>query len=257
MKKYVLLFLVLALVAGANLLFVPIASAPVQVVQYRVRAAFGDEIAQYRIGLIYAYGRGGLSRDDAKAVYFFRKAADKGYVDAQTELGYMYEGGRGVTLDKAQAVTWFRKAATQGNARAQNALGGAYDRGLGVPKDELQALYWYRLSAAQGDVWGMNDLAWLYVTSTNPEVRNPTAALEYALKAVKDTEYAPSPAILDTLAEAYYANEQYDDAVKTEQNALDLLPVSLPADKRAEYQERFDKYRRAKQKKKESGGKEQ
>ncbi|MEZ9521512.1 hypothetical protein AB4155_18515, partial [Vibrio splendidus] len=41
---------------------------------------------------------------------------------AQTNLGAMYENGRGVPLDEEQAVYWYRQAAEQGYARAQRYL---------------------------------------------------------------------------------------------------------------------------------------
>ena len=53
---------------------------------------------------------------------WFRKAAEQGYANAQSNLGVMYNNGRGITKDEAQAVAWFRKAAEQGDANAKTIL---------------------------------------------------------------------------------------------------------------------------------------
>ena len=42
--------------------------------------------------------------------------------------------GRGVSKDEAEAAKWFRKAADQGHAAAQYNSGYAYDNGQGVPR---------------------------------------------------------------------------------------------------------------------------
>ena len=68
-----------------------------------------------------------------------------------TNLGFMYESGRGVAHDDAEAVRWYRKAADAGYAPAMRNLGMAYLNGLGVAKDGAEALGWYRKAAALGD----------------------------------------------------------------------------------------------------------
>ena len=92
----------------------------------------------------------GVPADDAKAVSWFRKAAEQGIAAAQYNLGLMYVNGDGVPKDGAKAVSWYRKAAEQGNARAQSNLGWMYVNGKGVPKDDVQAYAWWSIAAAQG-----------------------------------------------------------------------------------------------------------
>ncbi len=74
------------------------------------------------------YGQG-VTKDEAEAVKWVRKAADQGHADAQLLLGGMYANGRGVTKDEAEAVKWYRKAADQGHIRARLILGGMYANG--------------------------------------------------------------------------------------------------------------------------------
>lgn len=80
-----------------------------------------------------------------------RERATQGDASAQFLLGTMYADGLGVSRNDAQAVHWYRRAAGQGNARAQTNLGLMYADGRGVPRNEQQAYFWWLLAAAQGD----------------------------------------------------------------------------------------------------------
>jgi FOG: TPR repeat, SEL1 subfamily len=52
--------------------------------------------------------------------------AENGNARAQFALGVMYHEGKGMPQDYAKAVRWFRDAANQGNAYAQHNLGVMY-----------------------------------------------------------------------------------------------------------------------------------
>jgi hypothetical protein len=62
------------------------------------------------------------SGDYATALREWRPLARQGNADAQFNLGWMYEKGRGVPQDDKTAVKWYRLAAEQGNAVAQQYL---------------------------------------------------------------------------------------------------------------------------------------
>ena len=51
--------------------------------------------------------------------------------------------------DFAKAVSWFRKAADQGDADAQFNLGLMYSNGQGVPQNYVQGHMWFNLAAAR------------------------------------------------------------------------------------------------------------
>ena len=57
-------------------------------------------------------------QDDAKAANWYLKAAEQGLPEAQWNLGWMYESGKGVPFDEKEAMKWFHKAAIQGDALA-------------------------------------------------------------------------------------------------------------------------------------------
>ncbi len=62
-------------------------------------------------------GEEAIDRDDyATALKELRALAEQGDASAQTNLGSMYENGRGVPQDDKEAVRWYRLAAVQGLA---------------------------------------------------------------------------------------------------------------------------------------------
>lgn len=128
---------------------------------YSLAAGQGHADAQYRLGDLYAAGRG-LEPDDAQAAAWFEQAAGAGHAGAQYRLGDLYSRGRGVGQDCEQAATWYRKAADQGDARARAALGALYCRGRGVPQDDFAAAAWFRMAAEQGDARAQYDLGRLH-----------------------------------------------------------------------------------------------
>lgn len=69
----------------------------------------------------------------------------------------------------------------------------------------------------------LNNLAWLYATAP-PPYRNPQRALELAQKAAAKQ---PDPYVLDTLAEAYYVNGLYEEALTAIRQAIAQKPERL------------------------------
>jgi membrane associated rhomboid family serine protease len=144
--------------------------------------------------------------------------------------------------DEPAALAACRKGAELGDADAAYQLGGLYARGdYGLTKDSGQALSWYRKSAQQGNTDALNDAAWIYATSEDASLRNPALALEFAQKAVSLEHGNPEPDHLDTLAEAYYVNAQYEDAVKAEERAIALSSGK----EKEEFQVNLGEYRKA------------
>ena len=143
---------VLALSVLALTLIAPwaLGQDPDPLTEIRRRADQGDARAQLILGFKYANG-GGVLKDEAEAVRWFRLAADQGDARAQLQLGLMYANGRGVLKDDTEAVRWYRLAADQGNATAQFNLGFKYANGEGLPDDYVLAYVWYNLAAAQGN----------------------------------------------------------------------------------------------------------
>ena len=73
-------------------------------------------------------------RDYNEAVKWYRKAAEQGYANAQTYLGYCMRKVEGVALRlHTEAAKWYRKAAEEGDASGQRNFGLCFENGWGVP----------------------------------------------------------------------------------------------------------------------------
>ena len=89
--------------------------------------------------------------DFATALKEWKPLAAQGDAAAQSNLGYMYENGRGVAQDYKEAARLYGLAAAQGHASAQFNLGVMYDNGQGVAQDYKEAARLFGLAAAQGN----------------------------------------------------------------------------------------------------------
>jgi len=90
------------------------------------------------------------NQDYATALRELRPLAEQGNAEAQSNLGVMYDKGKGVTQDYREAVKWFHKAAEQGYADAQLILGAMYFEGNGVAQNFIHAHIWSNMAAANG-----------------------------------------------------------------------------------------------------------
>jgi TPR repeat protein len=72
-------------------------------------------------------------------------ASEKGDAAAQSNLGFMYDSGRGVPQSDTEAVFWYRKAAEQGHVFAQSNLGTMCVNGRGTPQSDTEAVKWQEL----------------------------------------------------------------------------------------------------------------
>lgn len=112
-----------------------------------------------RGGEYVAYDRADLQ----SALRIWLQAAESGDVEAQTNVGEIYERGMGVEPNYAAAAQWYQKAADKGYARALFNLGTLYEQGLGVPKDGLKALNLYR------QAWGVPEDSIIYASAAARE----------------------------------------------------------------------------------------
>lgn len=110
----------------------------------------GNVEAQRELGGMYECDCG-MDPDYTKAAKWFRKAADQGDTRAQMQLGALYATGYGVKKDPKETIKWWGKAAALGDSKAQYALGEMYKAGAGVKQDNVQAYMWYSLADAFGE----------------------------------------------------------------------------------------------------------
>ena len=127
--------------------------------KYLSAAQQGDDAAQCMTGYYYYSGNDGAPQDYAQAVFWYNRAAEQGYAEAQWRLGYCYYNGEGTTKDLQSAAYWFRKAADQGNAWGLYLIGICYYNGDGVKQNTEMATYWWRKAAELGNEEAKKQLA--------------------------------------------------------------------------------------------------
>jgi membrane associated rhomboid family serine protease/tetratricopeptide (TPR) repeat protein len=176
----------------------------IQEFQEAIRLTEGDDQPRLQLGLAYQ-----LKGDPRKAQQIFEEVLGK---NPQTARGKILLAGNQVLLADLYAQ--------------QKLYGDAlnnYQQALRLDPDSPGA---------------HNDLAWLYATCEDPKYRDPKAALDHAMTAVKLTQWKDG-GVIDTLAEAHFANGDYRQAVEIQKKALALEPNNT------ELQEHMARYRKA------------
>jgi Zn-dependent protease with chaperone function len=126
-------------------------------------------------------------------------------------------------------------AENKADAGAIKALADLYlDR-----KDYENAVtYYYRaLKLEPANANTLNNLAWLYATAEDPAYRKPDKALSLAISAAR---IEPAPYILDTLAECYYLNKDFEEAFEASSRAL-----SAATEEKTYFSKRLEKFEKA------------
>lgn len=119
------------------------------------------------------------------AIYWYRKAAEAGNVDAMENLAYELSDNYSWDKEKqAEAVQWYQRAADQGNASAMVNLGWMYEYGKGVSKSMDKAFEWYLKSAEAGNQVGQCNVAWCYEYG-NGTAKNREKAIEWYKKSAE------------------------------------------------------------------------
>jgi len=108
------------------------------------------------------------------------------------------------------------------NRRNWSGVQNAWEKSLALEPDNAEVL---------------NNLAWLYATCEDKRFQDPDRALAMATLAVRLENL---PHIWDTLAESYYVNEMYRQAVEAGQKAL-----ALANENRSYYSDQLKKFKKA------------
>ncbi len=107
----------------------------------------GNAEAQNKLGICYDQGLG-VERNKAKAVKYFRLAAEQGYADAQ------YNMAANSYHKKSEMLKWYKLAAEQNHPGALSGLGQVYFDGNGVTKNYKTATGYFLRAAELGDATG-------------------------------------------------------------------------------------------------------
>ena len=116
--------------------------------RYYYELGINNDITQCytRLGIMYLEGEG-VKQDYKKALDYFNKGKDLGdSSEACLWLGYMYENGLGVKQNNKFAIKFYEVAAFGGNVNAQFQLGYMFEFGICTKTDLYQARYYYKKS---------------------------------------------------------------------------------------------------------------
>jgi len=177
-----------------------------------------------RGGEYVAYDRADLQ----SALRIWMQAAESGDLEAQTNVGEIYERGLGVAPDYEAAAKWYRKAADKNHARALFNLGTMYEQGLGVPRDGLEALNLYR------QAWGVPEDNIIFTSAAQREQEQLRKELDAAI-AEKDAQLGLLQKQLKELQEQLASKpavEQTADGSSKEIEALKRWIAQLEAERR-------------------------
>jgi uncharacterized protein len=175
----------------------------------------------------------------AQAAELCVEAAASGHVPAKVQCAFVFAQGPDAIADAALSQQYLLEAAQAGDLNSQLNLA---DRALAriAEGDEgaaHEAVRWYRAAARQGHLRAKNNLAWFLATSNDEDLRRPQEALAAARAAVAGQ---PTPDYLDTLAAAYAASGDFEQAQEVQRAALEAL--SEDSEIAGDYRERLNHY---------------
>ena len=161
-------------------------------------------------GKDYLYGFGEEDKDYGKAIRYLFKALEAGSIEAISEIGCIYQYGRGVEKDKAKATKWYRCGAELGDPSSMNELADCLLKGIGTGKNIDEAIQWYRRAAELGNYNRTKELATCLIKYQANESEAfgwlKKSAGNYSLidSLMHDSETDTDISALKELAEIYY-----------------------------------------------------
>lgn len=100
----------------------------------------GVTVCIVELGLVYLYGDRGMKEDDARALEYFKMAAEAGDEYGYYNTGRCLYNGWGCEKDYHQAFSWFEGAFQRGHKSSQSFLAQCYFWGRGTERDYDKAV---------------------------------------------------------------------------------------------------------------------
>jgi TPR repeat protein len=191
---------------------------------YRRAAELGDLSSEWNLGRMLESGS--LSTADAaEAAKWYRKVADQGpsryEVLSQLALGRVYSEGRGVSPDGFEALKWYQRAAENGSTEAIAGIAQVWATGKGVPKNSAEAVKWYKLAAAKGDITSLIKLGELYFKGDGVPVDYIEAQKWYILAAAGGSQQATE------LRDSSAAGLNADQITEAQRRSIEFLTTKF------------------------------
>ncbi len=174
---------------------------------YMRAATRGNVVAQTNLGAMYLEGKG-VAQDDAAAARYFLLAASAGFGPAQNNLALLYSTGRGVRQSDEATFHWLERAVANHYYPAYKSHAAQYLTGRGVEKDEKRGFELMLDAAKHGIVEAQAEVAVLYAQGRGTK-SDAKKALEWSLKAAK----AGSAGAANNAGYFYAQQGNYTDAI--------------------------------------------
>ena len=182
------------------------------------RAGSGDAAAQLELACCYRDGKG-IPKDDAEAMKWAHRAADRGYADAMDFVGAAYLRGAVVERSPEIAFGYFKAAAGQSAAAAFN-LGQCYYGAQGTGQDCPKALESWKQAAASGHGRAASCAAMAFLSGEGVPP-DPVQARQLADRAAELND----PSGLVVLGEMQFQAGELEAAKANWSKASQLLPT--------------------------------
>lgn len=161
-------------------------------------ATKGSVMAQANLGRRFELGLD-VDQNSESALKYYRMAVKQDDVYSLSYLATMIWRGDGVPRDRQEGCRMLIEAAKKGSARSQFYLGTYYGAGAGVEQDDKKAVEYYKMGALNGDSRAMSSLVRRYISGKGVE-KNPKKAVEWLIKGAKEGD----PLAQDSLAYSYF-----------------------------------------------------
>lgn len=177
-----------------------------------------------------------------------KRLANVNYGPASAYLGALYKLEQNTLAKTSRAIWLFQRAYEQApDLFSAFDLAAIYSNGFGVEQDYKKATSVLLKHADLRFPVTTNNVAWYLATLDQNPLLMPEKAVELAEKVTQNKKYSNNHIYIDTLAAAYAANGEYNEAITTQENALALLLKIVEAPENsalvAEYKERLSAYK--------------
>lgn len=183
---------------------------------YKMAAAAGTADAMFNLGLLYSKGWEGETASPEQAFFWFESAAAAGDTEAMYMVGENFLTGRGTETNLEQASYWLNKALSAGYIKAQELL-------YSIPgQKEAREEKLKEIQEAEGKAEAFLE---------GEDYAGALPFLQLALE--KSTEKlgeqdACTIRLMNNLAVALSAMEQFDKSIPMKERVLELRGKSLP-----------------------------
>jgi TPR repeat protein len=190
---------------------------------YQEAAKHNNPSAQNNLANCFKYGWLGLDVDPEKAFELYKKAAEKGIVDAMFEVAEFYNAS---PLTAHKSVEWYKKAADAGHGDAMFELAQKYESGWNVKQDSAKAQEYYEKAIVAGSERVENHereqevlyRSWLDETGQQFREDTPEEVYGSFINSLRDNAQKGDALAQKLLGDCYFfghgVNENYSEAAE-------------------------------------------